>query len=75
MAKMLQLPLNENGLYRACDIIRMAGFPYGKTWLYNNIKENGSFIKPVKKGSATLFLGSDINDWFKDFEVMSSTLS
>lgn len=71
MAKSLTLPLNDEGLYKAADILKMQSFPYGKTWLYKNIQDNGQFIRPVKKGSSNLFRGRDVNNWFNDYIVIS----
>lgn len=75
MSKALSLPLNDHGLYKACDILRMPEFPYSKTWLYKNNKLGGSFILPVRKGSSHFYKGKDINEWHANYQVYSATLN
>lgn len=61
--KQLTIPLNNQGLYKACDIIRMQEFPFSKTKFYELVK-NGN-IPAVKIGSSTLYKGETINEWFE----------
>lgn len=60
----LTLPLAENGLYKASDILQIDGFPFKKTKFYKMVKD-GVFLRH-KGSSYPLYSGKCINEWFNE---------
>ena len=62
-----KLPLSPQGLYTPSQILQMDGFPWKRTWLWQEAKVGGKFVPPVRIHGKTLFRGEDVNNWFESF--------
>ena len=64
-SRVTSFPLADHGLYSPSDILRIEGFPYKKTWLYENSTPSGDFVIPVVHRDKRFYKGSDVNEWFE----------
>ncbi|WP_410209607.1 hypothetical protein [Aquirhabdus sp.] len=62
-----QLPLAPQGLYTPTQILQLDGFPWKRTWLWQEAKVGGKFVPPIRIHGKTLFRGEEVNKWFEAF--------